>query len=175
MRRHTNPRTETAQDAARSGVARTTGGGAVDTARGGDRAGAPARDGRSASHGTHGSSPAAWTGVVVILVGLCVAGGGMIADLPWLFWTGLGIAVLGVVAGKLLSVTGYGLTPGYHQEGDVDLRDRVFGEGGHESEPRIPGDPHEWRGVSDDGQDVVGREGRTGGSRGGDRDDGRGH
>lgn len=178
MRRHTNPRTGTPHEAARSGVARTTGGDAA-VARGRHRADTTARDGRPPSHGAHGSSPAAWIGVVVILAGLCVAGAAMIADLPWLFWTGLGIAVLGVVAGKLLSVTGFGLTPGYHQEGDVGLRDRLFGTGGRETEPRIPGDPHEWRGVGD-GDEVVGEHGvgRTEGAGrgiGDDRDDGREH
>ncbi len=164
MRRHTNPRTETARDASRPGAERSPGGEAVRAARGRHRATAPtAGNGRPRLRGAHGSSPAAWTGVVVILLGLCVAGAAMMADQPWLFWTGLGIAGLGVVVGKLLSMAGYGLTPGYHQEGDADLRDRVFGEGGRDTEPRIPGDPREWRGVDvGDGSERAG-DGREGG------------
>ncbi|HSA49250.1 MAG TPA: HGxxPAAW family protein [Yinghuangia sp.] len=145
MRRHTNPRTNTGGNAADTGDARSTRSDSAPARRG--TAGVPDDQvGIRGVHGNHGSSPAAWTGVILILVGLCVGGAGMIADQPWLFWTGIGIALLGAVGGKLLSVMGFGIAPGYHQEGDTELRDQVFGEGGREETPRIPGDPHEWHG-----------------------------
>jgi hypothetical protein len=59
-------------------------------------------------HEDHGHSVAAWTAVVIILVGSAVAALGVaIASTLW-FVVGLVICVLGVVAGKVLSLAGYG-------------------------------------------------------------------
>jgi hypothetical protein len=56
----------------------------------------------------HGHTVAAWVTVTVILVGALVASAGVVAALPWLFWTGLGIAVLGLIVGYALRKAGLG-------------------------------------------------------------------
>ncbi len=78
--------------------------------------------------GNAGHTPAAWIGVGVILAGCVVAAVALPLAKPWMFWTGFGIAVFGAVLGKLLSVVGFGAPAGYHQEGDVELRDKLVGE-----------------------------------------------
>lgn len=56
----------------------------------------------------HGQTVAAWTTVIVILVGGVLASFGVLGALPWLFWVGMGVVVLGIVAGKVLQMAGYG-------------------------------------------------------------------
>ena len=62
----------------------------------------------AAPNHNHGHTTAAWTTTIGVVVGVLIGAGGTIAAQPWLFWVGLGVAVLGVVAGKVLSVLGYG-------------------------------------------------------------------
>lgn len=62
----------------------------------------------SAPWRNHGQTIAAWTSVTVILVGGVLASFGVMAPLPWLFWLGMAVVVLGVVAGKVLQMAGYG-------------------------------------------------------------------
>ncbi|MCF2528784.1 HGxxPAAW family protein [Yinghuangia soli] len=76
-----------------------------------------------------GHSPAAWIGVAVILAGCLMAAIAFPTTEVWLFWTGVGVAVVGAFLGKILSLMGLGIPPGYHQEGDVELRDRFVDEG----------------------------------------------
>lgn len=59
-------------------------------------------------HEDHGHSVAAWTGVAVILVGSAVASWGVIVASQVLFWIGIAICLIGAVAGKVLSLAGYG-------------------------------------------------------------------
>ncbi|MDJ0318059.1 MULTISPECIES: HGxxPAAW family protein [Arthrobacter] len=59
----------------------------------------------------HGNSPAAWTSVAVMLVGVLV---GCIAFLigesaMLLFWIGVGIIAVGVILGPVLKAAGYGV------------------------------------------------------------------
>lgn len=56
----------------------------------------------------HGHTTAAWTTTVVVLVGSVAAALGLIFALSWLFWVGMGVALAGVVVGKVLQVAGYG-------------------------------------------------------------------
>ena len=56
----------------------------------------------------HGHSVAAWTAVVIILVGSAVASLAVVVTSTVLFVIGLVICVLGAVAGKVLSLAGYG-------------------------------------------------------------------
>ena len=56
----------------------------------------------------HGNSVAAWTAVVVILVGALVAALGVIFTSVWLFVFGAVVVGLGAVTGKLLSAMGFG-------------------------------------------------------------------
>jgi hypothetical protein len=59
-------------------------------------------------HEDHGHSIAAWTAVAVILVGSAVASLAVVLTNTALFVIGLVICVLGAVAGKVLSLAGYG-------------------------------------------------------------------
>lgn len=59
----------------------------------------------------HGNSPAAWTSVAVMLIGVIV---GCVAfvigeSATTVFWIGVGIIVLGVLAGPVLKAAGYGV------------------------------------------------------------------
>ncbi|HEV7196006.1 MAG TPA: HGxxPAAW family protein [Pedococcus sp.] len=56
----------------------------------------------------HGHSVAAWTGVLVILVGSALASLAVVITNVPLFVVGIVVCILGVVAGKLLSMAGYG-------------------------------------------------------------------
>ncbi|HEU4997558.1 MAG TPA: HGxxPAAW family protein [Lapillicoccus sp.] len=59
-------------------------------------------------HESHGHSLAAWTAVVVILVGTVVMSLAVVfPSLTW-FIVGAVIVVLGIVAGKVLAMAGYG-------------------------------------------------------------------
>lgn len=59
----------------------------------------------------HGNTPAAWTGVVVILVGFVVGGIGLVLDNWVMFWVGVVIGLLGPVAGKIMAMVGLGAAP----------------------------------------------------------------
>ena len=56
----------------------------------------------------HGNTPAAWTGVTLILVGFTVGGLGLILDSWLIFWIGVVICPIGVIAGKILQKMGLG-------------------------------------------------------------------
>lgn len=56
----------------------------------------------------HGHTVAAWVTVSVVIAGAAIAAIGLLTALPWLFWTGLGVAVLGVVIGGILRKVGFG-------------------------------------------------------------------
>ena len=58
----------------------------------------------------HGNSPAAWTAVVIMLVGFA---GGTLAfwlDIPWLVWVAAGVVVIGLIVGLILARVGYGVS-----------------------------------------------------------------
>ena len=57
----------------------------------------------------HGNSPAAWTAVVIMLVGIA---GGTLAfwlDVAWLVWASAGVVLLGLIVGVVLAKAGYGV------------------------------------------------------------------
>ena len=56
----------------------------------------------------HGHSTAAWTAVVLALAGFVVGGVALILAQPWLFFVGVGLLVLAVVAGKVMQMMGLG-------------------------------------------------------------------
>jgi hypothetical protein len=59
---------------------------------------------------SHGSSPAAWTAVLVCLLGITVAGLALIPDPNWtVFWVGVGITVLSGLIGRVMAAAGLGL------------------------------------------------------------------
>jgi hypothetical protein len=66
-------------------------------------------------HAGHGSTPAAWTAVTIMLIGAAL---GTIAMgfLNWpLFWVSVGIIVVGGIVGKVLQMMGFGATPVHHR------------------------------------------------------------
>ena len=56
----------------------------------------------------HGRTVAAWTTTWVVVAGGLIASIGLVMAATWLFWVGLGVGVLGLVVGKVLSVAGFG-------------------------------------------------------------------
>jgi hypothetical protein len=63
-------------------------------------------------HPGHGNSPAAWTAVTIILAGSVVAGAAVIMADWWLFFAGaVGVPLLGLLVGKILSNLGLGSVP----------------------------------------------------------------
>ena len=65
----------------------------------------------STEHDDHGSTPAAWTAVTIIMVAFLVGGLGILIAQPWVFWAGVVLAVVGVVVGKVMQMMGTGATP----------------------------------------------------------------
>lgn len=61
-------------------------------------------------HDSHGNTPAAWTTVVLIIVGFCVGGVGMVLSDYKLTWTfvGLGVVVAAAIIGKVMQLMGLG-------------------------------------------------------------------
>jgi hypothetical protein len=62
----------------------------------------------SADHDDHGSTPAAWTAVTIIMIAFVVGGVGFVIAEPWVFWAGLVLVVVGVVVGKVMQMMGMG-------------------------------------------------------------------
>ena len=63
----------------------------------------------------HGSSPAAWTGVIMCLVGITIGGVALIPDPNWpLFWIGVVIALAAGVVAKVMSAMGMGAERAEH-------------------------------------------------------------
>jgi len=59
-------------------------------------------------HEDHGHSVAAWTAVIIILIGAAVASWAVVIASVVLFWVGIGICVVGAIVGKVLGMAGYG-------------------------------------------------------------------
>ena len=57
----------------------------------------------------HGHSPAAWTAVTIMLIGVTMGTFAFWFDVPWLVWVSGGIVVVGLIVGWLLSRAGYGV------------------------------------------------------------------
>ena len=62
----------------------------------------------SAHADDHGSTPAAWTAVTIIMVAFLVGGLGVLFAMEWLFWVGVGLIVVGVIVGKVMQMMGLG-------------------------------------------------------------------
>ncbi len=66
----------------------------------------------------HGHSPAAWTAVVVMLLGFAVGTIAFCFALPVLVWVSVGIIVVGLLLGVILAKAGYGVNgPKYTPKG----------------------------------------------------------
>jgi len=59
---------------------------------------------------SHGSSPAAWTGVLLCLAGFTVGGIGLIPEPHWIvFGIGVALVLLSGVIGKIMAAAGLGV------------------------------------------------------------------
>ncbi|CAG7615168.1 HGxxPAAW family protein [Leucobacter soli] len=65
----------------------------------------------STQHGDpgHGDSPAAWTAVIVMLLGIAVATTAFFLQQVWLVWVSVGVVVVGALLGAILAKAGYGV------------------------------------------------------------------
>ncbi|MEI3866723.1 DUF6704 family protein [Microbacterium sp. CCNWLW134] len=57
----------------------------------------------------HGNSPAAWTAVVIMLVGFTVGTVAFFFDVPVVVWASAGLIVVGLLVGWGMSRAGYGV------------------------------------------------------------------
>ena len=69
---------------------------------------------------SHGNTPAAWTAVAVMFTGFLVSGIALPLSMPWLFFVGLVVVVLGVVVGKVMQMMGLGQTVSYKDDRSPD-------------------------------------------------------
>ncbi|MGZ4595229.1 MAG: HGxxPAAW family protein [Actinomycetes bacterium] len=74
---------------------------------------------------SHGNTPAAWTAVTIMFFGFLISGFALPLDLPWLFFVGLGVVVLGAVVGKVMSMAGMGSTMTYKDHKDPEFDDHA--------------------------------------------------
>ena len=59
---------------------------------------------------SHGSSPAAWTAVLVCLIGITIGGLALIPDPNWvLFWIGVAVTLGAGLVGKVMAAAGLGV------------------------------------------------------------------
>lgn len=69
----------------------------------------PAQPNQPGDHAIgHGNSLAAWVAVSIVLAGSLVGCFAVVFAQVWLFWVGVGLIVLGLVVGKILSMMGFG-------------------------------------------------------------------
>jgi len=59
----------------------------------------------------HGSTPAAWTAVTIVMIAFCVGGLGVLISQAWLFWVGIAMIALGAATGKVMQMMGMGAKP----------------------------------------------------------------
>jgi hypothetical protein len=59
----------------------------------------------------HGNTPAAWTGVTIILVGFVVGGIGLIIGSWLVFWVGVVLWPIGLIVGSVMARMGMGSDP----------------------------------------------------------------
>lgn len=63
----------------------------------------------------HGSSPAAWTAVVIMLIGIAIATAFLFLDVMPLVWFGAVLVPVGLIVGGILKAVGLGV--GGHRAG----------------------------------------------------------
>ncbi|MFI5807114.1 HGxxPAAW family protein [Streptomyces sp. NPDC051561] len=61
------------------------------------------------SRGHHGHTPAAWTGVVIAFIGICVSSAYMVMANSVGFWVGIGVSLVGGVIGLAMRKAGMGM------------------------------------------------------------------
>ena len=71
----------------------------------------------SEEHDNHGSTPAAWTAVTIVMIAFLVGGIGVWTATPALFWAGVALVVVGACVGKVMQMMGMGAKPTHHESG----------------------------------------------------------
>jgi hypothetical protein len=56
----------------------------------------------------HGSTPAAWTGVALVLLGFLIGAAGLVMQNWLVFWIGVGVVAAALVVSKVLVAVGLG-------------------------------------------------------------------
>jgi hypothetical protein len=69
---------------------------------------------------SHGNTPAAWTAVGIMFVGFLASGIALPLEMPWLFFVGLAVVVVGALVGKVMQMMGMGQTVTYKDERDPE-------------------------------------------------------
>lgn len=64
------------------------------------------------AHDNHGSTPAAWTLVILVLAGFIVGAVGLIVASPAVFWTGVALIPVGGAVGYVMKLMGFGASKG---------------------------------------------------------------
>jgi len=59
----------------------------------------------------HGNTPAAWTGVMIILLGFTVGGIAMVVGSELMFWIGVALVPVGPIVGSMMARVGLGVEP----------------------------------------------------------------
>jgi small neutral amino acid transporter SnatA (MarC family) len=63
----------------------------------------------TAEHENHGNTPAAWTAVTIIMIAFVIGAVAVLTANWTLFWIGaVGLAVVGAIVGKVMSMMGMG-------------------------------------------------------------------
>jgi hypothetical protein len=62
----------------------------------------------TAHHDDHGSTPAAWTAVIIIMLGFVAGTLGLVLDNMPMLWVGVALVPIGAVVGKVMSMMGMG-------------------------------------------------------------------
>jgi hypothetical protein len=62
----------------------------------------------SSPHDDHGSTPAAWTAVTIIMVAFVVGAVGVVMAQAWVFALGVALILVGIVVGKVMQMMGMG-------------------------------------------------------------------
>lgn len=57
----------------------------------------------------HGHSPAAWTAVVIMLVGFTIGTVAFFFEIAWVVWASAALVLLGWITGGVLAKLGYGV------------------------------------------------------------------
>lgn len=69
-------------------------------------------DANGAPHDDHGSTPAAWSTVGIIIAAFVVAGIGLVSEVWWLVWVGAALMPVAVIVGVVMGSLGYGAERG---------------------------------------------------------------
>ncbi|MFZ1362312.1 MAG: HGxxPAAW family protein [Candidatus Nanopelagicales bacterium] len=58
-----------------------------------------------------GNTPAAWTAVIIMIVASAIGAWGLAVGAMPIFWLGVILVIVGVVAGKVMAMMGFGQYP----------------------------------------------------------------